>query len=74
MADYTGSILDSTTPVVYLRGTSVARELSVLDGPSSVTTYRYNLAGVLTSTTTASTYATAVASGAITISVRTVTG
>lgn len=72
MADYTGTILDGSDPVVYLRGTDVLRGLSILDGQSSVTTYYYSLAGVLTITESASTYATAVASGAITISVATV--
>lgn len=43
-----------------------------LSGPRAVTTtYYYNLAGTLTRTTSASTYATAVAAGAITIGVKT---
>lgn len=69
MADYTGSILDPTDPAVYLRGTATARQLSVLDGASATTVYYYSLAGVLTITESASTYATAVAAGAITIRV-----
>lgn len=72
MATYTGLVLDSADPVAYLRGTTAIVGLLTLDGQSSTTTYYYNLAGVLTITESASTYATAVAAGAITISVATV--